>query len=128
MSDRRSAAIRAVPQPADLNVNGNIFGGWVLSQMDIAGALIAGERARGRVATVAVSEMKFHEPINLGDVVSIYAAVKKVGRTSISINLDVYADKPSDGLGANTRLVTEGCFVYVAIDEDGRPRPVMTGS
>lgn len=114
--------IRTVPQQRDLNINGNIFGGWVLSQMDIAGALIAGEHAAGRVATVAVEAMKFHQPVNLGDTVSVYAELEKVGRTSLTVAINVFAERPGK---SDRRRVTEGRFVFVAIDENGQPRPVL---
>lgn len=111
--------IRAVPMPSDLNMNGNIFGGWVLSQMDIAGGIAASSVARGRVATVAVEAMKFHAPINVGDVVSVYADVEKTGRTSLHVRLNVFA---CNRYSENTRQVTEGLFVFVAVDDDGEPR------
>lgn len=120
MSDR-PATIRTVPQPADLNVNGNIFGGWVLSQMDLAGAAVAGERAKGPVATVAVNSMKFHRPIEVGDLVSIYADIEKTGRTSITVSIEVFA---KNGPSGSEHQVTEGCYVFVAVDADGKPRPI----
>ena len=120
MTERR-VTIRTVPQPADLNVNGNIFGGWVLSQMDLAGAAVAKERAKGPVATVAVNSMKFHRPIEVGDLVSIYTDIQKVGRTSITVSIEVFAET---GLTGNEHQVTEGCYVFVAVDENGQPRPV----
>lgn len=120
MSDRR-VTIRTVPQPSDLNKNGNIFGGWVLSQMDIAGGDVAGRRARGPVATIAVEGMKFHRPIEVGDVVSVYAEVVKVGRTSISVAIEVFSEHGPDKVEYK---VTEGCYIFVAIDKDGKPRQV----
>lgn len=115
--------IRAVPMPSDLNINGNIFGGWVLSQMDIAGGIAGAVAAKGAVATVAVEAMKFHAPINVGDVVSVYTDVEKVGRTSIHVRINVYA---SNKYSQHTIQVTEGLFVFVAIDSEGRPRAVQT--
>lgn len=120
MTERR-VTIRTVPQPSDLNVNGNIFGGWVLSQMDIAGGSVAGERAKGPVATVAVEGMKFHRPIEVGDVVSVYADIEKVGRTSLTVAIEVYAQR---GPGREEHKVTEGCYIFVAVDEEGLPRPI----
>lgn len=120
MTERR-VTIRTVPQPADLNVNGNIFGGWVLSQMDLAGAAVAKERAHGPVATVAVNSMKFHRPIEVGDLVSIYADIEKIGRTSITVSIEVYAER---GPSANEHKVTEGCYIFVAVDKDGQPRSI----
>jgi len=113
--------MRLIPQPSDLNVNGNIFGGWVLSQMDLAGADVANRRAGGNVATAAIKGMAFHEPIEVGDVISIYAEVAKVGRTSITVDIDVFAER---GVERKDVKVTEGTYIFVAIDEDGRPRPV----
>lgn len=120
MSERR-VTIRTVPQPADLNVNGNIFGGWVLSQMDIAGGAVAGRRAKGPVATVAIEGMKFHQPIEVGDVVSVYAEIEKVGSTSITVSIEVFAERGAD---ATEHKVTEACYIFVAVDASGAPRPV----
>lgn len=119
--ERRRATIRTIPQPSDLNVNGNIFGGWVLSQMDLAGADAASRVAGGNVATVAIEGMKFHRPIELGDVISIYADIEKTGRTSVTVKLDVFAER---GVTRELHQVTEGRYIFVAIDEDGRPTPL----
>ena len=116
--------IRTVPRPLDANSNGDIFGGWVLSQMDIAGAVPAIERAQGRVATVAIDAMTFHAPIYVGDLVSLYASIEKVGRTSITVKIETIARRGASGEHVR---VTEGTFVYVAIDEKGNPRPVEAG-
>jgi len=115
------AVIRAVPQPSDLNVNGNVFGGWILSQMDIAGGVIASRRSRGSVATVAVEKMTFHCPIEVGDSISIYGEIERVGTTSITIKLDVMAERGHD---VKMFRVTEGRYIFVAVDSDGNPRPV----
>ena len=120
MTERR-VTIRTVPQPAELNVNGNIFGGWVLSQMDIAGATVAKARANGSVATVAVEGMTFHLPIEVGDVVSVYADITKVGRTSVTVAIEVFAER---GPNAKEHKVTEGCFIFVAVDAAGQPRAI----
>ena len=117
-------AIRTVPRPLDANSNGDIFGGWVLSQMDIAGAVPAIERAQGRVATVAIDAMTFHAPIYVGDLVSLYAVIEKVGRTSITVKIETVARR---GMSGEHVRVTEGTFVYVAIDDQGNPRPVEAG-
>jgi len=119
----RDPVVRTAPQMADLNLNGHIFGGWLLSQMDIAGGITASERANGPVATVAVEAMKFHRPVHIGDLVSCYCEVVKVGRTSIHVHIEVCAMRR--GLDREV-TVTEGNFVFVAVDEDGRPRPVTT--
>jgi len=117
-----NAVIRTVPRPADSNASGDIFGGWILSQMDIAGGITAGARARGRVATVAVTGFTFHKPMLVGDVVCCYADIQKIGRTSITIGIEAWARR-RDESQARTK-VTEGVFTFVAIDEDGKPRPV----
>jgi len=113
-------ALRVVPMPADANQNGDIFGGWIMSQVDIAGAVPAQRRARGRVMTVAVNEFVFKQPVSIGDLVSFYATVLRVGRTSITVNVEVYAQRnPTDEI---TVKVTEATLTYVAIGADGRPR------
>jgi acyl-CoA thioesterase YciA len=114
-------AIRAVPMPADANQNGDIFGGWVLSQMDIAGGLVAARRAQGRVATVAITAMAFHQPVLVGDEVSFYGEVARVGRSSVAVRIESWVRR---GLSGNPIKVTEGLFTYVAIGADRRPRAV----
>ena len=118
---RRDPIVRTVPHPADMNGNGDIFGGWVLSQMDTAGGSLAARVAKGRVATVAITAMTFVEPIKVGDLVSIYGEVTKVGRTSITIELETVVQRRLEDID---RRVTHGTFVFVAIDEEGKPRPV----
>ena len=113
--------LRTLAMPADVNVNGDIFGGWVLSQMDIAAGIIGGSRAQGRVATVAIDAMKFLRPVHVGDVVCIYADVQRVGRTSMAIGLETWVLRGRYGA---REKVTEAVFTFVAIDEDGRPRVV----
>jgi len=110
-----------MPGPSDINANGHIFGGWVLSQMDIAAGIVASRRARGPVATVAIEAMKFIAPIHLRDLISVYAEVERVGRTSMGVRIEVVAHRD---LGATEVKVTEGLFTFVALDEDNRPRPV----
>jgi len=117
----RDPIIRTAPAPADVNGNGDIFGGWVLSQMDIAGGISAARVAQGRVATVAITAMTFHHPIKVGDLVSIYGSIAKIGNTSITINLETIVQRR---LSDAPIKVTEGTYVFVAIDENGRPRPV----
>lgn len=114
--------LRVVPRPADINANGHIFGGWVLSQMDIAGGIVAGREAEGPTATVAIQAMEFHAPILMRDIISVYARIAKRGRTSLQIKIDVVASRDRD----QKRIkVTEGLFTFVAIDLDtGRPRPL----
>lgn len=117
----RDPIVRTVPQPADMNGNGDIFGGWVLSQMDIAGGTMAARVAKGRVATVAIAAMTFVQPIKVGDLVSIYGEVSKVGRSSITIALETIVQRRLDPTPIQ---VTRGTFVFVAIDDDGKPRQV----
>ena len=118
---RRDPIVRTMPQPADMNGNGDIFGGWVLSQMDVAGGALAARVAKGRVATVAITAMTFVEPIKVGDMVSIYGEVRKIGRTSITIDLETVVQRRT---GTTDIRVTHGTFVFVAIDEEGKPRAV----
>ena len=118
-------ALRVVPMPADANQNGDIFGGWIMSQVDIAGGTVAHRLARGRVATVAVKEFTFKQPVQIGDVVSFYVDVERVGNTSITVKVEVYAERrPAD---PTTVKVTEATLTYVAIDREGRPRAVPRG-
>jgi acyl-CoA thioesterase YciA len=115
-------SIRTVAMPADTNPQGNIFGGWLMSQMDLAGGVHAFQRARGRVVTVAVEAMAFHRPVRVGDEVSCYTEVVKVGRTSVAIRVEAWVRRPGREEG-QTR-VTSAIFTYVAIDEDGGKRPM----
>jgi acyl-CoA thioesterase YciA len=115
----REPVLRVVPRPGDINSNGHIFGGWVLSQMDIAGGIIAGRVAKGRCATVAIETMEFIAPILLHDIISVYANVERRGRTSLAIRLDVVATRDSGKLNV---AVTSGVFTFVALDDDFRPR------
>ena len=117
----RDPVLRVVPGPTDINANGHIFGGWVLSQMDIAGGITASKRAQGPVATVAIDGMEFIAPIHLRDLISVYAEVEKVGRTSMKVRIEVVATRDR---GASEVKVTEGLFTFVALDEHNRPRAV----
>lgn len=115
----RHATLRVVPMPADTNSVGDIFGGWIMSHVDVAGAIAAARRARGRVVTVAVNALTFKKPVMVGDVVSFYAEVIHVGRTSITTKVDVYAERR---LQAHECVkVTDAELTYVAIDQDRRP-------
>ncbi|ROR32427.1 acyl-CoA thioesterase [Inmirania thermothiophila] len=118
---RGALTLRTIAMPADTNPNGDIFGGWLMAQMDLAGGSAAVKRARGRVVTVAVDAMSFHLPVYVGDEVSCYAEVVRVGNTSIRIHVETWVCR---GVGTRHFKVTEGTFVYVAVDEQGRPRPV----
>lgn len=113
--------LRTVAMPADMNGNGDIFGGWVLSQMDIACGIVARERAQGRCTTVAVDAMKFIRPVAVGDVLCVYTRIGRVGRTSMGIEVEAWVKRGAVG---EREKVTEALFTFVAIDEDGRPRPV----
>ena len=113
--------LRVVPGPTDINANGHIFGGWVLSQMDIAAGIVASRRANGNVATVAIERMDFIAPIHLRDLISVFAEVERVGRTSMAIRIEVIAHRDR---GQTQIKVTEGLFTFVALDENHRPRPV----
>ena len=120
----RDPVLRVVPRPGDINSNGHIFGGWVVSQMDIAAGIVASREADGPVATVAIQAMEFIAPILLQDVVTVYAWVERIGRTSLAIRIEVYATRRR---GREDVKVTEGLFTFVALDEDHRPRPVKRG-
>lgn len=120
-NDPRQPVLRVTPGPSDINSNGHIFGGWVLSQMDIAAGIVASRRANGAVATVAIERMEFIAPIELRDLISVYAEVERVGRTSMAIRIEVVADRDQ---GDRQVKVTEGLFTFVALDENHRPRPV----
>src|SRR5258706_4168725 len=118
----KDPTLRLVPMPADSNATGDIFGGWVMSQIDIAGSIPAIRLARGRVATIAVNSFVFRQPVMVGDVVSFYAEVVKVGRTSITVSVEVYAQRNPEK--EETVKVTEATLTYVAVDKRGRPRVV----
>jgi acyl-CoA thioesterase YciA len=114
-------AIRTIAMPADTNPHGDIFGGWLLCQMDLAGGTVAVRRAGGRVVTVAITAMAFHRPVCVGDEVSCYGSVEKIGTTSITIKVESWARR---GTGLIPIKVTEGLFTYVRVDPDGRPQPI----
>ena len=120
-NNHKEPVLRVVPGPSDINANGHIFGGWVLSQMDIAAGIVASRRADGSVATIAIDGMEFLAPIHLRDLISVYAHVESVGRTSMKVRIEVIASRDR---GATEVKVTSGLFTFVAIDEQARPRPV----
>jgi acyl-CoA thioesterase YciA len=132
MSDESSAplqlptdkdlVLRVIPLPADVNANGDIFGGWVMAQVDLAGAVLPARIAQGRIATVAVNQFVFKQPVRIGDLLSFYAEIKRIGRTSITVEVEVYAQR----LAAQDQVVkvTEATLTYVATDAAGKPRPV----
>lgn len=117
--------IRTIAMPADTNANGDIFGGWLLSQMDLGGAIYARNIARSRVTTVAIDAMAFLNPVYVGDIVNCHASLTKTGRTSMKIDVEAWVQRAKDG---SLVRVTEGCFTYVALDEHGRPHPVHRGA
>ena len=121
MNSSEQPVLRVVPGPSDINSNGHIFGGWVLSQMDIAAGIVAARIAKGSTATVAIDAMSFIAPILLSDVISVYARVEKRGRTSLKIRIEVIATRDA---GTREVKVTEGLFTFVALDADARPRPL----
>lgn len=123
-AERREPILRVVPRPGDINSNGHIFGGWILSQMDIAAGIVAARESQGAVATVAIEAMEFIAPILLHDIISIYARIERVGRTSMGIRIEVIADRDR---GEKQVKVTEGLFTFVALDDNHRPRPVKAG-
>ena len=118
---RAEPALRAIAMPADANPHGDIFGGWLLSQMDLAGGTAATRRAKGRTVTVAITAMTFHRPFFIGDEVTCYAEIVKVGRTSITVKVESWVRR---GIGEEQIEVTEGIFTYVAVGDDRRPCPV----
>ena len=119
--DHKNPVLRVVPGPSDINANGHIFGGWVLSQMDKAAGIVARHHSKGPVATIAIDRMEFIAPIHLRDLISVYAEVEGVGRTSMKVRIEVMAWRDS---GAIRVKVTEGLFTFVAIDDEARPRPI----
>lgn len=121
LTDCREPILRVVPGPTDINANGHIFGGWVMSQMDIAGGIVASRETKGACATVAVEAMQFIAPILLRDIISVYGEVERIGRTSVAIRLDVIATRAQ---GAQEVRVTSGLFTFVALDANHRPRPI----
>jgi len=118
----REPVLRVVPMPADVNQHGDIFGGWIMAQVDIAGGVVAARRARGRVATVAVNSFTFKQPVLVGDLVTFFAEITKVGRTSVTVAVEVFAQRNPDDLV--TVKVTEASLTYVAVGADRRPRAV----
>ena len=122
LPDNKEPTLRVVPMPADANQHGDIFGGWIMSQVDIAGSVLAARHSRGRVATVAVNSFQFKQPVFIGDVLSFYAEIVRVGNTSITINVEVYAQRNPREI--ETVKVTEAMLTYVATGPDRKPRPV----
>jgi acyl-CoA thioesterase YciA len=121
----RQLVMRVMPMPADANGNGDIFGGWIMAQVDLAGAVIPSRIAKGRIVTVAVNQFVFKQPVSMGDLLSFYAKVERIGKTSVTVNVEVFAERnPAD---LHVVKVTEANITYVAIDRDGRPRALPAG-
>ena len=116
--------LKVIPMPADSNANGDIFGGWVMAQVDLAGSVLPARYIRGRMATVAVNEFIFKQPVRIGDLLSFFSHVTRIGRTSITVAVEVYAERRAGDVG-EYRKVTEALLTYVAIDADGRPRAIV---
>ncbi|MCX7249463.1 MAG: acyl-CoA thioesterase [Burkholderiales bacterium] len=114
--------LKVIPMPADSNANGDIFGGWVMAQVDLAGSVIPARYTRGRMATVAVNEFIFKQPVRVGDILTFFSKLVRIGRTSITVKVEVYAERFS--AQGHYVKVTEASLTYVAIDEQGRPRPI----
>jgi acyl-CoA thioesterase YciA len=122
LPDDRQLVMRVMPMPADANGNGDIFGGWIMAQVDLAGAVLPARIAKGRIVTVAVNQFVFKQPVSMGDLLSFYAKVERIGRTSVTVNVEVYAERNPAEL--HVVKVTEANLTYVAIDRSGRPRPI----
>jgi acyl-CoA thioesterase YciA len=118
----RQLVLRVMPLPADTNGNGDVFGGWIMAQVDIAGAVLPARIAKGRIATVAVNQFVFKQAVSVADLLSFYARVERVGTTSVTVNVEVYAERNPANL--QVVKVTEANLTYVAIDHQGRPRPI----
>jgi acyl-CoA thioesterase YciA len=118
----KELVLKVIPMPADTNGNGDIFGGWVMAQVDLAGSVIPARIIRGRMATVAVNQFIFKQPVRVGDICSFFASVQKIGRTSVTVDVEVFTER--FGAQGTFVKVTEACLTYVAIDEQGRPTPI----
>jgi len=118
----KELALRVIPMPSDANFNGDIFGGWIMAQVDLAGSVLPVRIAKGRVTTVAVNQFIFKQPVSVGDLLSFYSTVERIGNTSITVRVEVYAERnPAD---IQVVKVTEANLTYVAIDKDGKPRQI----
>lgn len=121
----KELVLKVIPMPRDCNANGDIFGGWVMAQVDLAGAVVPARHVAGRMATVAVNQFVFKQPVRVGDILSFFASVTRIGNTSITVQVEVYAER--FGVQGRYIKVTEASLTYVAIDEAGRPRKIVTG-
>jgi acyl-CoA thioesterase YciA len=124
LADGSQLVLRVMPLPADVNANGDIFGGWIMAQVDLAGAVLPARIARGRIATVAVNQFIFKQPVSMGDLLSFYARVTRIGNTSVSVHVEVYAERNPANL--QVVKVTEADLTYVAINAEGKPRPLQS--
>ena len=122
LPDDRQLVMRVMPMPTDANGNGDIFGGWIMAQVDLAGAVLPARIAKGRIATVAVNQFVFKQPVSIGDLLSFYARVERIGRTSVTVNVEVFAERNPAKL--TVVKVTEANLTYVAITDQGQPRPI----
>ena len=122
LADGSELVLRVMPMPADANANGDIFGGWIMSQVDIAGAVLPARIAKGRIATVAVNQFVFKQAVSVGDLLSFYARVERIGNTSVTVHVAVFAERNPEKL--QVVKVTEANLTYVAIDREGKPRPL----
>ena len=121
----REPVIRIIPMPKDTNPNGDIFGGWIMSHVDLAGSVVAAARIRGRMATVAVNQFTFKHPVYVGDLVSMYGSVERVGNTSLTVYVEVFVQRSTTGpFSGEVVRVTDASVTYVALDENGRPTPI----
>lgn len=121
----REPVIRIIPMPKDTNPNGDIFGGWIMSHVDLAGSIVASKRIRGRMATVAVNQFTFKHPVYVGDLVSIYGEIRKIGNTSLTVYAEVFVQRSTIGeFRGEVVRVTDATVVYVALDDNGRPTPI----
>jgi acyl-CoA thioesterase YciA len=125
LPDDRQLVLRVMPMPADANGNGDIFGGWIMAQVDLAGAVLPARIAKGRIVTVAVNQFIFKQPVSIGDLLSFYAKVERIGKTSVTVNVEVYAER--DPANLHVVKVTEANLTYVAIDREGKPRQIPQG-
>jgi acyl-CoA thioesterase YciA len=121
----RELVLRVMPMPADTNANGDVFGGWIMAHVDLAGSVLPARISRGRIATVAVNQFVFKQSVSIGDLLSFYARVERIGRTSITVHVEVYAER--DPANLHVVKVTEANLTYVAIDHEGKPRVVPRG-
>jgi len=125
LPDGMELVLRVIPMPADSNANGDIFGGWIMAQVDVAGAVLPARIARGRIATVAVNQFVFKQPVSVGDLLSFYSRVLRVGTTSVTVHVEVYAER--NPAAPHIVKVTDANLTYVAIDGDGKPREIPKG-